>query len=79
MVSHILQLFEQFYKKASVSEPLASSSTTEGLPVAPSMGPALHFALMGPHATAIDARVLDFCRLPFSATWSRRCNPSAST
>jgi CIC family chloride channel protein len=39
------------------------SSTTEGLPVAPSLGPVLHAADIPAHATLIDARTVAICAL----------------
>lgn len=41
------------------------SSTTEGLPVAPALGPTLELAQVPPHTTLIDRRVVVICGIAF--------------
>ncbi|MBI3831694.1 MAG: chloride channel protein [Planctomycetes bacterium] len=42
---------------------LSAASTTEGLPISPSLGPALAQALVPPHETILDRRSLFICAL----------------
>src|SRR5947207_2514833 len=54
---------EQPYKTGPMPSEIASGQTTEGLPVAPSLGPALLEARVPPERALVDARVVFICAL----------------